>query len=204
MLSLWRFRKTAAVIAGAGATVVLVGAIASANGGAGGSQSVQSCDPNVSNDCVSVFSPVIRKFEKPDFTPSISQDITLTSDARPYTTIIRMDGIPNGFYKFEANGFLDDAADPLSSDEGPTDWQCQLVLQNADNVNPVVLDYWESEKLDDATYFLKAAVNLNVSGVADPTSSVYVRCNSGARLWKAAWQKIIAVDAADLLPMNGS
>src|SRR6266850_1767203 len=99
MLGLSRFKKTAAMVAGAGATVLLVGVIASANGGG---VSVAPCDPNVQSDCVNVFQPVIRQ-TRVDSGPSI------VDLANGYHTVITMGQVPNGFYKLEANGFLDDA-----------------------------------------------------------------------------------------------
>ena len=199
MKGLFRFEKTLAVLAGAGVAVVIAGVAAFANGG---SVSVTPCDPTVAT-CVTVFQPVIRNFEKatgPSFT-----DIT---GGTPHP-VITMNAVPNGFYKVEANGILDiPASDVLTDFETGTptnfDWTCQLVMVTADNGTGAIVDAWEEEAtfLTDATFFLKAAVNLNSS---NGEGSFRVDCaNNDLGVWSSASLKIIAVDASDLISQPGS
>jgi hypothetical protein len=186
MLGLSRFKKTAAMVAGAGATVLLVGVMASANSGG---VSVAPCDPTVQSDCVNVFQPVIRQTR-------VDSGASIVDLTNSYHTVITMGQVPNGFYKLEANGFLDDA---LETRTDASDWKCRLFVQNVDLTTQY--DYWENERLDDATFFLKAGVNLNSS---NGTNSIYVDCLSSSPSWNTAWLKIIAVDASGLIDQPSS
>jgi hypothetical protein len=200
MKGLFRFRKTVAVLTGVGVGVIVAGVAAFANSGTttvcfpnnGGAISTTPCDPATETAVtLSTFAPVIRDFDKRYGPSNVAGDGV-------YHTVITMTDIPNGFYKVESNGALDPVA------EGATgrDWACQLVFQNVDNGQGVVEDYWEAEGLADATYFLKAAINMSSS---NGTNSLRVDClNDSGVTWNTEWLKIIAVDASDLISQAGS
>ena len=198
MKRLFRFRKLAGVLTSAGTLVVLVGGTALAWGSA--SVSVTPCDPSVST-CVDVFQPVIRNIEKRTG-PSV------VDATNSFHTLITMTNIPNGFYKIEANGVLDypdegtTVTEPTSSVTLDADYKCQLVLVNADNGQGSVVDGWEQEatQLTDATFFLKAAINMNSS---NGVGSMRVDCTSNITIFNSEWLKIIAVDATDLISQSG-
>ena len=82
----------------------------------------------------------------------------------------------------------------------PWDWVCQLVVKPGGGGDQIV-DYWELERLDDATFFLKAAVDLHSSTTF---STVRVDCSSSAPAWNADWLKIILIEGQALNDMNGS
>src|SRR5438309_6489563 len=157
----FRFKKVATALASTGTLAALIGGTALAWGSA--SVSVTPCDPSAST-CVEVFQPVIRTFEKatgPSFTDLAGGVVH---------PVIRMDNVPNGFYKVEANGILDvPAIDAITTEPdtalGDFDWKCTLYMVTADNGSGAAVDSWETEadSLTDTTFFLKAGVNLNSS-----------------------------------------
>jgi hypothetical protein len=206
MKRLFRFRKLATALASTGTVLALVGGTALAWGSA--SVSVTPCDPSAST-CVDVFQPVIRTFEKPTG-PSFT-DIA----NGVFHPVIRMDNVPNGFYKVEANGILDVPAVDITTAPptpdtalGDFDWTCTLYMATADNGSGAPVDSWESEadSLTDTTFFLKAGVNLNSSS---GEGSFRVDCAETAPanflgIWSTSSLKIIAVDASDLIHQPGS
>jgi hypothetical protein len=186
-----------AVLTSSGLLLLVLAATGLANSS---SVSATPCDPSVST-CVDVFQPVIRNIEKRTG-PSV------VDATNSFHTLITMTNIPNGFYKIEANGVLDypDEGTPLTEPTGSAtldpDYKCQLVLVTADNGQGSVVDGWEQEatQLTDATFFLKAAINMNSS---NGVGSMRVDCTSNITIFNSEWLKIIAVDASNLISQSG-
>jgi hypothetical protein len=193
----FRFNKLMAVLTSSGLLLLVLAATGLANSS---SVSVTPCDPSVST-CVDVFQPVIRNIEKRTG-PSV------IDGTNSFHTLITMTNIPNGFYKVEANGVLDypdegtPVTEPTSSVTLDADYKCQLVLVTADNGQGSVVDGWEQEatQLTDATFFLKAAINMNSS---NGVGSMRVDCTSNITIFNSEWLKIIAVDASNLISQSG-
>jgi hypothetical protein len=199
MKNFFSLRKTVGVLAGVGMTALMGGALVSANGGSGGDTSVQPCDPSVQSDCVTVHSPVIYSWVK-DSGPAFTD----VSGGTPHA-VITSTNVPNGFYKVEANGVIDiPLSDATPDDVTPgtaLSWSCTLYVVTADTTT--AKDQWEVEADDlfDASFFLKAAVNINSS---DGFGHFRVDCaNNDIGIWSSNSLKIIAVSAGNMIEQAG-
>lgn len=177
MIGFSAFKKTAAIVGAAAATVVLVGASAVANDGGSfpGVQSVNNCDPSVSSaGCTDILPTNILAVNRASG-PSLQAG---------QQTVIAITNVPDGHYKAEAKTVLSSTAPGTSN--------CILfVTPGGAAAQPPVDSSSFSPGMTIVNENLEAAVDLSSS---TGFSTVTLACSFDT-LWSATWSKIILEQA---------
>jgi len=198
MKGLFRFRRTAAVVAGAVTAVVIASVGAFANPGqvtvcfpnAGGAISTTPCTSTETAVTLSTFTATLRNFNKDGVSGTFPGD-------NIFHPVITMTGVPDGFYLIEAKTNIDEAIEG----GGTWNWECNLIVQ-PDNAGYQLVDSWEVERLSDAVANLDA--ELNIGPTSTGTSTIRLDCRSNSLSgWVGQWSKIKLIDAANLVQMPG-
>jgi hypothetical protein len=198
MKGVFRFRRTAAVLAGAVTALVIASVGAFANPGqvtvcfpnAGGAISTLPCTTGETAVTLSTFTATLRNFNKDGVSGTFPGD-------NIFHPVITMTQVPDGFYFISAKSNIDEAIETRTA----WNWECNLIVL-PDNAGYQLVDSWEVEQLSDAVANLNAEVNIGPTSTG--TSTIRLDCRSNvATGWVAAWSKIKLIDAANLVQMNG-